>query len=96
MSKIQIIAFTINFVVILGNIIVYMIIARIIVSWFTLGNAGPKGRIVQILHDATNPFINLARKLPHRIGMIDFAPLIALVGIDLLSRLIVVLLSNLI
>lgn len=96
MDKFQIISFVADFVSILRDILVYAIIIRIIVSWFTLGTYGTRGRIVQILHDVTDPVINLARKLPHRISMIDFAPLIAIIGLDLLAQLIIALLAKLV
>lgn len=96
MDKFQILNYTISFIVILKNIIVYAIIARILVSWFTLGQNQPAGRIVVFLNDITDPFINLARKIPHKIGMIDLAPLIALIGLDLLVQLFVYLVSKLI
>lgn len=96
MDKFQIIRFTAEFVSILRDILVYSIIARIIVSWFTLGQHGPHGRIIQFLHDITDPVINLVRKLPHRISMIDFAPLIAIIGLDLAAQLIIALLAKLV
>lgn len=97
MNKFQIINFSADFIVIFKNLIIYAIIARIIVSWFTMGRYGQRpSRIVRFLNDITNPFINLARKLPHRIAMIDFAPLIAIIGLDLLAQLIVMLLAKLV
>ena len=89
MDKVAIINFTASFVNILKNLIVYAIIARVLLSWFQMGAYGSRGRISQFIHDVTNPFIKVARKIPHRLGMIDFAPLIALIGIDLLGQLIV-------
>ena len=93
MSKVQLINFVANFVVIFRDLMSYAIIARIILSWFTLGQQG-QGRIAGFLRDVTEPVLNLARKIPHRIGLIDLSPLIALVGLDLLGRLIIMLLSK--
>lgn len=96
MNKFQIISFTIDFVLILKNLIVYAIIARIIISWFTVGQyAGSRGKVAQFLYDVTNPVINLAKKIPHRIGMIDLSPLIAIICLDLISQLLVMLLAKL-
>ncbi|MBD3360409.1 YggT family protein [Candidatus Peregrinibacteria bacterium] len=96
MDTAQLIYFAIQFVIILGNLITYAIIGRIIVSWLSMGRPGPRGRFSQILIDVTEPFISIARKIPHRIGMIDLSPLIALIGIDLLSGTIAALLASLI
>jgi YggT family protein len=95
MDKYQLIAFSINFVVILGNLLIYAIIGRVLVSWFSMGKFGQRGRFSQLLFDITDPVVNIARKLPHKIGMIDLSPLITLIGIDLLVRLITTLLSKL-
>jgi YggT family protein len=96
MIKVQLIHFTVYFVDILSSLIVYAIIARVIISWFTMGRPGACGRISQLLYDITEPVVNLARKIPHRIGMIDFAPLIALLGVDLISQLVIILLYKLV
>jgi len=93
MSKFQLISFIANFIVIFRDLMSYAIIARIILSWFTVMRQ-TQGRISLFLRDVTEPILNLARKIPHRIGVIDLSPLIALVGIDLLSRLIIMLLYN--
>jgi YggT family protein len=95
MNKIQILNFTIQFVVILGNFISYAIIGRVIVSWFTMGRMGGRGRLVQILYDVTDPVINLAKKLPHHIGMMDLSPIIALLGVELIVWIVVNLLYKL-
>ena len=87
--------FAINFVTILGNIISYAIFARIILSWLTLGRPTKPGRIAFFIRDITDPFLNVAKKLPHKIGMIDLSPLIALLGINFLTYLIVELIRYL-
>ena len=96
MDKFQLISFLVDFIVVFKNLIVYAIIGRIIISWFTMGQTASGGRVTQLLHSATDPFLNLAKKLPHRIGMIDLSPMIALIGIDLIGHFIVVGLSNLV
>lgn len=95
MTQIQIFDFLGQFIVILGDVVRYAIIARIIVSWFSMGNFAKPGRIVQLLNDATDPVINLAKKIPHRIGMFDLSPLVALIGIDILVYLSLRLLAYL-
>jgi len=94
MNKVQILSFTANFVIILRDLLSYAIIARIIMSWFTMGRPS-HGKISMFLRDVTEPVLRLAKKLPHRIGMIDFSPFIALIALDLLGRLIVLLLTKL-
>lgn len=95
MDKYQLIGFTINFLIVLGNLITYAIIGRVLVSWFTMGKPGAHGPISRFLIEVTDPIINLARKIPHKIGMIDLSPIIALIGVDLIIRVIVILLNKL-
>jgi len=95
MTKLEILVFTQNFVVVLGNLMTYAIIIRIIISWFSMGSFNQRGRFAQFFYDATDPILNMAKKIPHRIGMIDLSPLIALIGIDLFVRLILILISRL-
>jgi len=96
MDKFQLISFLVDFIVVFKNLIVYAIIGRIIISWFTMGQTAPGGKVTQFLYGATDPFLNLAKKLPHRIGMIDLSPMIALLAVDLIGHFIVVGLSNLV
>ena len=85
----QFLQLLINFITVFANVIIYAIIARILFSWFKMGNPGVNSRLEQVLIDVTEPVINLARKIPHRAGMLDFAPVIAILGVDLLSQLII-------
>lgn len=96
MDKYQIIAFVIDFLIILGNLITYAIIGRVLVSWFTMGKPGGGGPVSRFLIEVTDPVIGMARKLPHKIGMIDLSPIIALIGVDLIIRLIVISLNKLV
>ncbi|MBI2634819.1 YggT family protein [Candidatus Peregrinibacteria bacterium] len=95
MDKVQIVIFAIRFVQILRSFIVYAIIARVLVSWFTFGQSQPRNQLTNFLYSATEPFLKLVRLIPHRIGMIDLSPIIALIGIDILAEFVVMLLGNL-
>lgn len=76
---------------ILANLISFAIIGRVLLSWVTPGRERST-RIGEILHDITEPIINIARLLPHKIGMIDLAPVITLFAIDIVSRIVIRLL----
>jgi YggT family protein len=95
MDKAQLIYFTAQFISVLANILIYAMIARVLISWFTMGQGPhrPRGRAVQVIHDMTDPMINIARKLPHKIGMIDLAPLIVIFGLDIGARFVITLIS---
>jgi YggT family protein len=86
--------FAANFVTVLGNLITYAVFARVILSWFMVGGGSP-GRITQFINDITDPILAVAKKFPHRIGMIDLSPLIALFGVNIIAYLLVELIASL-
>lgn len=90
--------FLVLFIDVFRRIIVYSILFRIILSWLQMGQMRQSGdfmaRISLFIRDLTDPVINIARKLPHRIGMFDFAPLVALIGIDLLAQGLIILIYS--
>lgn len=93
MDKAQLLYFTAQFVSVLANIFIYAMIARVLLSWFSMGRQRSGGRFSQFIHEVTDPLVNVARKLPHRIGMIDLSPLIVIFGLDLGARLVITLIS---
>ena len=70
------------------------IIARVFMSWLRVGTSRSGGRISQMIIDVTQPVINIAKKIPHKIGMIDFSPIIALIALDILELIIISLLTR--
>ncbi len=87
----QLILFIIRFVEVLRSMFFYLILGRILLSWLSMGQQQYKsqGGIQQFLVQSTDPIINIARKIPHRIGMLDMAPLIAMFAVDFLAFAII-------
>lgn len=94
MGKVKLLVFTAQFIYWIKQLIVYAIIARIIMSWLSMGQRRPSGKLAYFLNDITEPFLNIARKIPHRIGMIDIAPIIAILGIELIAGLFIKLIQG--
>lgn len=88
MDVVDLKVFAVNFVTVLGNLITYVVFARIILSWFMVAGGSP-GRITRFVNDTTEPLFAIVKKVPHRIGMIDLSPLIVLFGVNILSYLLV-------
>lgn len=65
------------------------IIARILMSWFQVNSHSP---IARFIIEVTDPILRPIQRLMPRTGMIDFSPLIALIGMDILNSLIIRLL----
>jgi len=61
-----------------------LIVARIILTWFSLGNHG--SGIVQLLSRITDPYLNWWRKrFSLRAGFMDFTPLVAMASLQVLQ-----------
>lgn len=60
----------------------WIIIARILMSWFAPHANGP---IAQFLTETSESVLRPLRKFIPSMGMIDWTPLIAIIGIDLLQ-----------
>lgn len=95
MDKTQIVGFLIYFIDILRSLIVYALIGRIIFSFFVMTPYGG-GKIYKFLRDVTDPVLNLVKKLPHKIGMIDLSPMIAIFGLDIIAHYLIKFLAQLI
>lgn len=98
MEKAQIIGFVIYFIDVFRNLLVYAFIARVIMSMFVMmppyGRGG--GKFYKFLCETTDPILNIIKKMPHKIGMFDFSPMIAIFGLDILGSILVRFLSQLI
>ena len=62
-----------------------IIIARVIVSWFS---PRPTNRLAIILYQLTEPFLAPLRRIVPRAGMFDFTPLVAILILWLIIRLL--------
>jgi YggT family protein len=78
--------FVVMFVTLLLQILSYLILGRVLLSWIDpTGNM----RVSQILRELTEPILGPIRSLIPSIGMIDISPIVAFLLISLLQRLIV-------
>jgi len=68
------------------NILYFLLIARIILSWFMVN---PYGDIVQIIYRITDPILAPFKKLPLQFGMIDFSPMVAFMVLWFLRNFVV-------
>ena len=73
---------------------VWVIIAQALVSWLPIDQHHP---VVQILHRLSAPAYNLVRKyIPTTFSMIDFTPLILILGLQFINLFVVKLLFSLV
>ena len=96
MNSLVLLAFLGNFVAIVTKILVYAIIFRIVISWFSMGQPfKQKSWLERILADVTDPVMNVVKKLPHKIGMIDLSPMMAIIGLEIFAYVVISSLNNL-
>lgn len=84
--------FIIIFVQILFELLSLTVIARVLLSWFRFG--GTPDAISRFIIDTSQPILDMARRITPRTGMIDFSPLVAILGLDILKRVILYLLTG--
>jgi len=74
------------------NVIYFLLVVRIILSWFAVDSYN---EIVQILYRITEPILAPFRRLPLRFGAIDFSPIIAFILIAFMRNFFVGILTQL-
>ena len=70
---------------ILSDLLTIIILLRVILSWYSPGKTN---KLVIILHRVTEPFLVPLRRIIPRVGIFDFAPLVAIILIQLIRYLL--------
>ena len=68
------------------NIVYFILVIRIILSWV---NSDPYNPVVQVIYRITEPILAPFRRLPLRMGMIDFSPIVAFLALNVVGNFIV-------
>lgn len=74
------------------QILYWLLIARIVLSWFPID---PYNNIVQMLYQTTEPILAPFRRIPLRIGLIDLTPIVAFVTLSFLRNILIGILLSL-
>ena len=83
-----------DFLSALLTVYVIVIVAWIVVSFvFAMGVRMPYSRwsnaILDFLRDTTNPWLNIFRRLPLRIGPLDLSPIVAIIVLQLVGGIVI-------
>ena len=78
-------AFLIDFLRLLCEVLSLAIIFRAILSWFS---PRPTNMLAIVLYRVTEPLLAPLRRIIPRIGMLDFTPLVAIILLQLIARLL--------
>lgn len=80
------------------TVYVIVIIAWVVIQFiFAMGVRLPYSRwsnaVLDFLRDVSNPWLNLFRRLPLRIGPLDLSPIVAIIVLQILGGLVVSLID---
>ena len=83
-----------DFLSALLTVYVIVIIAWVLISFvFAMGVRVPYSRwsnaVLDFLRDVSNPWLNLFRRLPLRIGPLDLSPIVAIIALQILGGILV-------
>lgn len=67
---------------------VFVLLVRIVLSWFPLEPGGAMATVNGYLRAVTDPVLDPVRRLLPRTGMIDLSPLVVLIGIQVIQAVI--------
>ncbi len=71
-----------NFLQLLCEVLTLAILARVVLSWFSLR---PTNMLVNIIYQVTEPILAPLRRIIPRVGMFDFTPLVAIILLRLIT-----------
>ena len=74
------------------KILYFLLVIRIVLSWFPVD---PYSSVVMTLYSVTDPLLAAFRKIPLRVGAIDFTPMLAFLALTFLDHFVVGILSRL-
>ena len=84
-------AYLSQFISILGQILIFAIFARVILSWLRVP---PRGFLFVIIIESTEPILSFFRRIVPPIGgVLDISPLLAFLAIDLIKSFLLRLLA---
>lgn len=70
------------------QIYIYVILARILLSWFPISRGGPMESIYNALYTVTEPVLGPVRRALPPMGGFDLSPIVVVLGLQLLSAAI--------
>ncbi len=74
------------------SVLRWLLIIRIVLSWVGVNPYTTYNELLRALYDVTDRILRPFQRLPLRIGMLDFSPIVALVALEFLRRVTILLL----
>jgi YggT family protein len=79
------------FIPLLFNLYSFLILARVLLSWVSLGPGNP---IVTFIMEATDPVIKPLRSVIPPIGMLDITPIAALILLQIVETIVMSIIGS--
>ncbi|MFM7125206.1 MAG: YggT family protein [Actinomycetes bacterium] len=70
------------------EIFIFLVYARVILSWFPANPYGAFGQISRIIHQITDPVLLPVRRALPLVGPLDLSPIVVVIGLWFLQRVI--------
>ncbi len=64
----------------------FILLARVLTSWFQVDPYNP---VIRILYQLTEPLLAPIRRLLPQTGMMDFSPIVAFIAITVVERIVI-------
>lgn len=81
--------FLVNLISIAFEIYIWLIVARVVLSFFKFRQYYP---VLRFIYEATEPVLGFFRRIMPRTGVFDFSPLIAVLALEVARQLVFMLL----
>ena len=87
-------AFLIQFIQLLSGVLYVALLARVLSSWFNIGQTSPFYPIIKLIFQVTEPILAPIRRVLPRLGMLDLSPMVALILLSFIQRMVVRVLAG--
>ena len=69
----------------------FILLARVLITWFQVDPYNP---IIRILFQLTEPLLAPIRRLLPQTGMMDFSPIVAFIAITVVERIVISMMAS--
>ena len=87
-------AYLIQFIQLLSGVLYVALLARVLSSWFNIGQTSPFYPIIKLIFQVTEPILAPIRRVLPRLGMLDLSPMVALILLSFIQRMVVRVLAG--
>jgi YggT family protein len=70
------------------GIFIFMVYARVILSWFPANPNGVFGQISRVIYQITDPVLLPVRRALPLVGPLDLSPIVVVIGLSILQSVI--------